>query len=238
MTNPLKNQNLFVTGTDTEIGKTVVTALLALALQARGMDVGIMKPFASGCEIIQGKLQSEDARWLREIIGVDDELELINPARWQEPLAPLVAARRAGDTDDYWSRCLDAYGVLRARHEVMIVEGVGGLLAPIAQRNGKIFTNADWVNALNLPAVVVARRTLGTINHSLLTAEVLRARAIECEGIVFCDAQPVAENDVASQTSTPVIREMSEAKILGSVPYLRDLSRAGLLEVAKESLAW
>ena len=229
----LKTQNLFVTGTDTEIGKTVVTALLALSLQTRGMDVGIMKPFASGCEIVDGGLQSEDACWLKKIVGVEDDLELINPARWQEPLAPLAAARRANDSSDYWARCLEAYGVLRARHEVVIVEGVGGLLAPITERDGKILTNADWIQAHNLPAVLVARRTLGTINHSLLTLEVLRAREIKCAGIVFCEVHLVDENDVAAQTSAAIIEEMSGEKILGSVPYLADLSRANLLEIAR-----
>lgn len=228
----MKIQNLFVTGTDTEIGKTLVTALLALSLQARGVDVGVMKPFASDCELVDGKLQSEDARWLRKIVGVDDDLDLINPARWQEPLAPLVAARRVGDSSDYWSRCLAAYEVLRARHECIIVEGVGGLLAPIAERDGKILTNADWMIATGLPAVLVARRTLGTINHSLMTAELLRARGIACEGIVFCDAQSVAENDVAAQTSTCVIEEMSGLQLLGNVPHLPDLSRAALTEIA------
>ena len=230
----LKTQSYFVTGTDTEIGKTVVTAVLALSLQARGIDVGIMKPFASGCETVNAELQSEDARWLQEMVGVEDDLELINPARWQEPLAPLVASRRANDESDYWARCCDAYGVLRARHEVVIVEGVGGLLAPIASRNGKILTNADWIQTHNLPAVLVARRTLGTINHSLLTLEALRARAIMCAGIVFCDAQFTDKTDVAAGTSTPVIEEMSGATILGSVPHLRELSRAGLLEIARE----
>ena len=235
----LKTQNYFVTGTDTEIGKTVVTAVLALSLQARGIDVGIMKPFASGCEMVDGqstkdKLQSEDARWLKEMVGVEDDLELINPARWQESLAPLVAARRVNDESNYWARCCDAYGVLRKRHEVVIVEGVGGLLAPIADRSGKILTNADWIQAHNMPAVLVARRTLGTINHSLLTLEALRARAIECAGIVFCDAQFTDKTDVAAGTSTSVVEEMSGAAILGSVPHLRELSRAGLLEIARE----
>lgn len=235
----MKIQNLFVTGTDTEIGKTVVTALIALAFQARGVDVGIMKPFASGCEIVNGpknknELQSEDARWLKEIVGVDDELDIINPARWQEPLAPLVAARRAGDKSDYWSRCVEAFGVLQARHEIVIVEGVGGLLAPIAEREGKILTNADWMRTLGLSAVVVARRTLGTINHSLLTLEVLRARGFSCEGIIFCDAQMIEASDVAAQTNAPVIGEMSEINLLGSVPYLSDLSRAALQAVAEK----
>ncbi len=229
----IPTQNLFVSGTDTEIGKTVVTAILALSLQAHGVNVGIMKPFASGCEMVDGHLQSEDARWLKEMVGVEDELELINPARWQEPLAPLVAARRAQDESDYWSRSIEAYGVLCARYEVVIVEGVGGLLAPIAERNRKILTNADWMSDQNLPAVLVARRTLGTINHSLLTLEVLRARTIECAGIVFCDAQLTSAFDVAADTSTPVIAEMSGIPVLGSASYLKDLSRANLLVIAR-----
>jgi dethiobiotin synthetase len=86
-------KSLFVTGTDTGVGKTLVTALLALHFQARGQSCGVMKPFASGCELINGDLVSEDALFLRAATGVRDELDFINPVRLQAPLAPLVAAR-------------------------------------------------------------------------------------------------------------------------------------------------
>jgi dethiobiotin synthetase len=233
--NTLRNRSYFVTGTDTGVGKTLVTALLTLHFLARGVDVGVMKPFASGCEVREGVLVSEDANFLKETCVLQDEIELINPARWIEPLAPLVAARRAGDNSDYWQECLNAYEVLRARHETVLVEGVGGLLVPIAERNGKILTCAELAITLALPTIIVARRALGTINHTLLTIEVLRAANLEIAGLVFCDAEPMEEDDVAAATSPAIISEMSGVPILGSVPHLENRSREKLQQLSSQS---
>ncbi len=226
--------SLFVVGTDTDVGKTIVTALLALHFQARGVDVGVMKPFASGCEISDEKLESADARFLKKVSGGADEMGEINPARWLEPLTPFVAAQRENDASDYWSRARAMLGVLQARHEMMIVEGVGGLLAPIAKRDGKILSNLDWAKECEMPVVLVARRGLGTINHALLTVGVLRAHDVQIKGLVFCDAGPIPENDVAAQTSPALIAEISGLPILGFVPFLEDLSRANLQTAARK----
>ena len=234
---PLKTQNLFVVGTDTGVGKTIVTALLALHFQSRGVDCGVMKPFASGCEIVGEKLESEDARFLLNATGAADEMDCVNPARWLEPLTPLVAAQRANDESDYWSRARAALGVLQARHGTMIVEGVGGLLAPIAKRDEKFLTNLDWAKENEMPVVVVARRCLGTINHTLLTLGVLQAHNIKIAGLIFCDAEPIAENDVAAQTSPALIAEISGVPILGQVSFLENLSRADLQDVAQRCFA-
>lgn len=232
----MKIQSLFVTGTDTEVGKTLVTALLALHFGARGTDVGIMKPFASGCAHENGVLVSQDAQFLKDVCELDEDLDLINPARWEEALAPLVAIRRALDTQNYWPRVLESYDALAARHEIVLVEGVGGVLAPLGERDGKILTCLDLMNTLALPVVVVARRTLGTINHTLLTIETLRNANLEVAGLVFCDAVPVEENDIAAQTSTSIIAEISGAKILGVVPHLENLSREILRAAASDYL--
>lgn len=233
--NTLQIQSYFITGTDTGVGKTLVTALLALHFQARSADVGVMKPFASGCQVQGGVLVSEDATFLQETCDLQDEAELINPARWEEPLAPLVAARRAGDKSDYWKTSLDAYRVLRERHEIVVVEGVGGLLVPIAESDGKILTCVELASTLALPVVIVARRALGTINHTLLTIEALRAANLEIAGLIFCDAEPMDENDIAVRTSPQMIAEMCGVPILGTVPHLRDLSREKLQDVAHKS---
>lgn len=229
----IETQSYFVTGTDTGVGKTVVTALIALHLQSRDADVGVMKPFASGCQWRDGVLVSEDAEFLQQSCVLSDTLDAINPARWEEPLAPLVAARRANDNSDYWRAALKAYEVLRARHQAVIIEGVGGLLVPIAERNGKILTCVDLASTLALPVIIVARRTLGTISHTLLTIESLRAADLEIAGLIFCDATVIEENDVAAQTSPALIAELSGVPILGYVPWSKDLSRSQLIEIAQ-----
>jgi dethiobiotin synthetase len=229
-------KSLFVTGTDTGVGKTLVTALLALHFQARGQSCGVMKPFASGCELINGDLVSEDALFLREATGVQDELDLINPIRLQEPLAPLVAARLAErETTHFFEQAQQAYEVLQARYDGVVVEGVGGLIVPIAERQGRFLTCLDLIEAWQLPVVIVARRTLGTINHTLLTVEAMQKRAT-IAGLIFCDAEPVSNDDIAAQTSVDIIAETTGLPIWGQVPFLKDLSQSALREAVDKSL--
>src|SRR5262247_1970348 len=153
-------RSFLVTGTDTGVGKTLVAGGIAAALARRGIDVGVMKPFATGAIRVGGRLVSEDAQFLKKAAGVDDPLDLINPSCLQPPLAPAMAARIAKkpiDLDKVWA----AWRTLKARHSTMIVEGVGGLLVPLVTG----FTVADLARRWNLPLVIVTRPTLGTINH-------------------------------------------------------------------------
>lgn len=231
-------QNYFIAGTDTEVGKTVVTAIIALHFQARGVEVGVMKPLASGCIVEDGVLVSEDAAFLKSVCGLEDELDLINPVRYEEPLAPLVAARRLQESEDHLPRILDNYEKLSARHEMILVEGAGGLLAPLLENDGEIWTCRELIQQLRLPVILVARRTLGTINHTLLTIENLRAYQLEIAGIVFCDAVRVKADDVAAHTSTRVIAEMCDVPVWGEIPFLDDLSRDGLESATREYLSF
>ena len=229
-------KSLFVTGTDTGVGKTLVTALLALHFQEQGINCGVMKPFASGCQLVTGELQSEDGLFLREATGVQDELGLINPIRLQEPLAPLTAGRRAGvDTTNFFAQARHAFDVLQSRYDLVVVEGVGGLLAPIAERETRILTSLDLIEEWQMPVVVVARRTLGTINHTLLTVEALKKRAT-IGGLVFCDAEPVPDDDIAAQTSPQLIAEITDLPVWGQVPFLPNLKSGGLREAARTHL--
>lgn len=230
-------KSLFITGTDTGVGKTLVTALIALHLQARGIDVGVMKPFASGCEKVNGELVSEDALFLKEATGIDDELELINPVRFEEPLAPLVAARRAGcGSQDFMAQVVPAFEELKRRHECVLVEGVGGLLVPIQESSNGLMTCVELASALELPVAVVARSTLGTINHTVLTCRHPLPAPSQFLGLIFCDAQPIEEDDVAAMTSFSVVAEMTGLSVWGQVPYLTDLSRSSLEHAAMQYL--
>jgi dethiobiotin synthetase len=233
----LKAQSLFITGTDTGVGKTLVTALLALRLQAQGVDVAVMKPFASGCLVQNGELLSEDALWLHDVTGVEDDLELINPIRYEEPLAPLMAARRIGRaTSRDFDIALGALGELQRRHECVLVEGVGGLLVPIAEDNGRVLDCTDFAARLGFPGVVVARRTLGTINHTLLTCRTPLQSPARFEALLFCDAAPIEEDDVAAQSGPALIREITGLPVWGRVPYLADVSRETLIHASRQHL--
>ena len=232
---------IFITGTDTNVGKTLVTALLGLRLQQHGVRVGVMKPFASGCVLNRHRvLESEDAIFLRNTLKLQDDLELINPCRWQEALTPLVASRRENSPfRDAWQEAKPALQELQNRYDCVLVEGVGGLLAPISQKpDGAIWTNLDLINELGCPVVVVARRTLGTINHTVLTCRAPLKNGSHFAGIIWCDASPVDENDVAANTSSAIVEEMTGIESWGNVPYLESLDNRVLDDAAQEFLWW
>ncbi len=229
---------LFISGTDTGVGKSVVTAQLTRAMRQMGADCVAMKPLASGCTLSDGALQSEDADLLQAVGGFSLPPELVCPIRLELPLAPLVAAELEGtDTRAFPALVLAAYEELRRRHEWVIVEGVGGWCVPLWRRgDGTIAECADLVALLGAPVVVVARRTLGTVNHTTLTCRAVRGSA-ELLGVVFCDAAPVETEDVAAATSPAMACELAGVRALGFVPYAPESGElAGFATLAGELL--
>lgn len=211
---------LFISGTDTGVGKTVTTAIIALKLRQMGRSVGVCKPFASGCIRRDGVLESEDALYLKSVLNLSESLNQINPIALEEPLAPLVAARRAGiSTADWCERAQTAIDDLAAQHDIVLVEGVGGLEVPIGEGEKGIWTARDFAIALDCPIVIVARRTLGTLNHTLLTVRSL----LNAEALLFNDSEPVAGDDLAAQTNVEILREMTWLPVWGEVPHLGEM---------------
>jgi dethiobiotin synthetase len=192
-------RGLFVTGTDTGVGKTVVTAAIALALKARGLDVGVVKPVETG---------DGDGDTLRRLAELEETPEQIAPFSFSAPLAPLVAARLEGLELD-----LDAVAsaVRRGDHELTLVEGVGGLLCPM----GPDWTIADLAASLALPLLVVARAGLGTVNHTLLTVEEARRRGLEVAGVVMN-----GRVDESTATNAELIESFGAVPVLAQVPWL------------------
>jgi len=186
-------QGIVITATNTHVGKTVVAACLARAMLEAGVDVGIMKPFATGC--VGTPLVSEDAMLLAKALRLEGRscLSKINPVSLGAPLAPRVAAEEAGVV-------IDTAGVIAqvdarlAEHDFVIIEGVGGLEVPIAK--GVLFSHlvAQW----GLPVVVVCHDDLGCINDALLTLHRLEDLGIETAGVVMNQVQPEAARSSAS----------------------------------------
>jgi dethiobiotin synthetase len=231
---------IFLTGTDTGVGKTVVTALLTRAMRNIGADCVAMKPFASGCSNQNGVLQSEDADFLRAVGGFDLPLELVCPVRLELPLAPLVAAEQKDIETRHWPHTARAaFEELQRRHEWVLVEGVGGWFVPLwRKKDGSIATCADLVSSWDLSVVVVARRTLGTINHTVSTCRAVREDA-DLLGVVFCDAEPVEDDDKAAQSSPKIAIELAGTRQLGLVAHSTDWEGAarGLELLAMELLS-
>jgi dethiobiotin synthetase len=213
-------RSIFVTGTDTEVGKTVVAGVLAVVLKRRGLDVGVMKPVASG-GVRRGKtLVSEDAIFLKRAADCDDPLDLINPICLEPPLSPHVAARVSGVTID-WARIDEAYETLSTRHEMLVVEGAGGLLVPLTDD----FLVADLARKWDLPLVVASRIGLGTINHTLLTVEAARHRGLTVAGIIF-NGYDESRAGTAERTNPDEIARLAGVPILGILPHDPQVSLA------------
>ena len=202
---------LFVTGTDTGVGKTVVAAAIAYALRRRGLRVGICKVAATGCERRREGLVSDDAEYLAHWADSRHRLDVVCPQRFAEPLAPAVAAERAGTVLD-WAAIRDALDVIASDSDVLVVEGVGGVLVPMDGGH----TVLDLMRALALPAVVVARAGLGTINHTLLTVGALRAAGVAVAGVVV-NRYP-ADADVATETNPASIERWGRVPVLAICP--------------------
>ena len=225
---------LFVTGTDTGVGKTVVTAALAAALRGRGLRIGVMKPVESGCERRDGALFPADAIFLREVSGCEAPLDVVSPYRMERAIAPALAAEAEGVAISL-DRIAEAYATLAAEHDIVLVEGAGGLLAPLTSD----LTMLDLALRLRLPLLIVARNTLGTINHTALTVRAARTAGASIAGIILNETTPA--RDDSSSGNADALRRWGGALLLGwlrAMPSLEpgELGRGGNERIDIDSL--
>jgi dethiobiotin synthetase len=210
---------ILITGTDTGVGKTVVTASLAALLRGVGYRVGVMKPVETGCEQRDGKLIPEDAVCLKEASGCAEPIEKICPYRFSEPLAPSIAAERAHVRIDI-EHLLAVYDEIRGKHEITLVEGAGGLMVPLLPS----YTYADFARVLNLPVIVVAANKLGAINHLLLTVEHASCKGLSVLGYVLNRISN--ESSLAAETNREVLSGLTGVQCLGELPFI-ETARVG-----------
>jgi dethiobiotin synthetase len=206
---------LLVTGTDTGVGKTLVTAAIAAALAARGTRIGVAKPAETGCRLRGGVLYPEDAATLAAAAGSPEPLELVCPYRFADPLAPALAAERAGSTIDL-DALVTALRQRAAALDLLLVEGAGGLLVPLTRSA----TYADLATALAAQVLLVVGSRLGAINHALLTLAALETRALPIRGYVLNRLNDDA--DLATETNGPLLRALTPVPCLGELPWLAD----------------
>jgi dethiobiotin synthetase len=209
----MKIRGIFITGTDTGVGKTYVGAGLAAALREKGIDVGVMKPAETGCMLRKGVLVPRDALKLIKAGGVDDPLDLVNPYRFLDPLAPAIAAAREGKKIDI-RRIVSAFRDLSRKHACMVIEGAGGIMVPLTMSHQYL----DLAGVLNLPVLVVARPGLGTINHTLLTIMALHSRRLRIAGIVI-NHRSKKRPGLAERTGLRAIERQSGVPIIGHIRY-------------------
>ena len=204
----------FITGTDTGVGKTVVTAALAVALAKYGYVVGVMKPIETG--VPPSVDEGSDAARLRAAARSSDGLTEVRPYAFRRPLAPLDAARLEKRTVTL-PAIMRAFRTLQSRHEVVLVEGIGGVYVPITSS----LNVSDLICRMRLPTIVIGQVSLGGVNHALLTLEALRQQNISVLALVLNRTLPAQTATAREQERSTVrlLRQLADVPVLGPLPY-------------------
>ncbi|HOP85343.1 MAG TPA: dethiobiotin synthase [Syntrophorhabdaceae bacterium] len=212
-------KSIFVTGTDTGVGKTTISACLSAFLSLkRKLNVGVMKPFESGLSKRNKDELPWDAICLKEASGSSDDLNSISPYTFEAPLAPEVAASLENVKIDL--NMVDRiYKKILNEHDIVVIEGAGGVLVPIK----KNFFYGDLIKRWGCPTLIVSRLGLGTINHTLLTVGYLKTRGIKIIGVILNNND--GTGDLAAKTNPTILSNYLDCPILGTFPYKKNLLR-------------
>lgn len=203
-------KNIFITATDTGVGKTTAALVLGTLLQEKGYDVGVMKPV---------QCAGDDAAFLKKSLRLSDPPAAINPCFAREPISPHLAFRRQ-KKDISVPEIVGRYRQLAGAYDIVLVEGAGGLMVPLRQD----YFVADLIRDLDLDIVIVARLGLGTINHTLLTIDEARNQGLRVRGVLFSEAS-ARRRGVPEKTNPAEIAKLSGVPVLGTIPYLKSLRR-------------
>ncbi|MDD4870693.1 MAG: dethiobiotin synthase [Kiritimatiellae bacterium] len=208
--------DLFITGTDTGIGKTLASAVLLASLRKSGIDAVPMKPVQTGCSTRKGKLVAQDIEFVLNFTGIKTtatDRKLMCPYRFKPACSPHLAARIARKTISF-NRIVHSFKKLYRKHQAVIVEGAGGVLVPI---NGKK-TMLDLMKILRLPVILVASPGLGTINHALLSIREIKRAGLDLKGVIFNQSKPGRPGYI-EKDNFQTIAALGKIKILGFIPF-------------------
>ena len=209
---PESRQGYFITGTDTGVGKTLISCALITALRGAGHVVAGMKPVASGCEIVDGALRNPDALQLMAASGLPLDYDDVNPYAFAPAIAPHIAARRAS-VEIRLDTVLQHYRRSAQQAEIVIVEGVGGWQVPL----GPELTTVQLAQALALPVVLVVGLRLGCMNHAFLTQQAITHAGLRCAGWV---ANHIAPDFAEHAETVLMLAQGLNAPLIGTIPYM------------------
>ena len=202
--------SFFVTGTDTDVGKTCVSAAIAKHLRDDGVDVGVMKPFASGYKASADSV-SGDVEILMKYSGAKDSVDLVNPYYFELPTSPYDACKQLNLEIDI-SKVIESYKQLASIHDVVIVEGIGGIMTPIS----KNYFVSNLISDLQLSSIIVSGSKIGTVNHLMLTYEYARQKKLKLKGFVV--NQNVLDGYELSNLKHQIFG-LTGYKVFGAIPY-------------------
>jgi len=208
-----KHKGLFITGTDTGVGKTLIAGAIAKILSQTGKTIGVFKPVATGCKKINGKLISGDAEFLANCANSKFPLDIINPVTFKTPAAPLACEKAENKKVDL-KKIIAAYKQICQKSDFVIVEGIGGIKVPITSKLDVL----GLAKLFNLPVVIVARSKLGTINHTLLTIDAVRRSGLLLAGLII-NGYDEKTKDFAEKTNAAIIKKLGKVKILAIVSF-------------------
>ncbi|SDY79744.1 dethiobiotin synthase [Thermoactinomyces sp. DSM 45892] len=222
------SKGIFITATGTGIGKTVITAGLALALRDYGYDVGILKPVQSGHALDSPE---SDGMVLKKLAQITAPIEEIVTYSFSEPVAPQLAAEIAAVEIDRM-RILQHVEERKAKHDVVLVEGAGGLMVPIRHD----YSVADLAKEIGWPLLIIANPLLGTVNHTVLTTFVARQMGLHPVGVILNGLRET-DQDLSVEHNSRFIEQMAQIPVLGTVPWLEaDLSSHMVRQVMRQNV--
>ena len=219
-------KSLFITGTDTDVGKTYITAGLAITLRKMSIDVGVMKPFAAGVAQKKG-FKSGDVEILSNAAQINDSESLVNPQFFPISASPYTAWKKLKIKPKI-PLILSSFKKLSKMHEMMLVEGMGGTLTPIL----KNYYVTNLIKDMKIPAVIVTRSKVGTVNHTLMTVMMCQKYKIPIKGIIinnFDKGYPINQLKKDLESLTGI-------KVLGSIPFIKDMSDKSLYRIFKKNI--
>lgn len=223
------DKGFFVTGTDTGVGKTIITAGIAASIREKGISVGVFKPMMCG---VKREDEKSDAFFLKKMSGDAHSLEKINPFQFDGWITPYLAAKRENRTislEDVKQTWMD----VKDSRDFYLIEGAGGLLVPM----GSDYLAAHVAQEIGYPLLIVARPGLGTINHTLLTIDVAQRMGLIVAGVILNGLKPGQKGEV-EKTNPQLIEKFSGVPVLGTVPWMEQIDRQTLIEAMEKHIAW
>ena len=213
--------SLFVTGPDTDVGKTCITASIVSYLSKRNVNVGVMKPFASGYKATADSV-SDDVKILMKYSGVNDPIDLVNPYFFEIPTSPYDACKQL-NLEIEISKVVDSYKQLTSIHDVVIVEGIGGIMTPIS----KNYFVSDLISDLQMNTIIVTGSKVGTVNHLMLTYQHAKEKNLCLNGFVI--NQNVSDGYESSNLKQQII-DLTGKTVYGTIPYQKSFNIESYIE--------
>ncbi|MBS1268890.1 MAG: ATP-dependent dethiobiotin synthetase BioD [Nitrosopumilus sp.] len=219
-------KSLFITGTDTDVGKTYVTAGLTVTLRKMGIDVGVMKPFAAGTAQKKG-FKSEDVEILSNAAQVNDPENLVNPQFFKIAASPYTAWKKLKIKPKV-STVLSSFKKLSKLHDTILVEGMGGVMTPVL----KNYFITDLIKEMKIPTIIVTRTKVGTVNHTVMTVKMCQKYKIPIHGIIINNF----DNGYPVKQLTSDLENITGINVLGSIPFIKDLSDTSLYRTFRKNI--